>query len=316
MTTLTLPQLALASTGIEDLVGNTPLLRLRRVTAHLPPSVEVYAKAEWQNASGSVKARPALRIIRQALAERWLTPDRVLLDSTSGNMGIAYATFGAALGVCVELTLPANASPERVAILNALGAKLTLTDPLEGSDGAILAARELLAAHPERYFYANQYNNPANWQAHYYSTGPEILEQTAERVTHFVAGLGTSGTFTGAGRFLRQNVPGIRLISFQPNSPFHGLEGLKHMPSAIVPAIYDPALADETLGVHTEEAHQMTRRLAREDGLFVGISSGAAAVAALQVAARLERGVIVTVFPDSGYKYISEKFWDGEISSD
>jgi len=313
MTTLTLPALALASTGIEDLVGDTPLIRLRRLTAHLPQTVEVYAKAEWANASGSVKARPALRIIREALDDGRLTPGKVLLDSTSGNMGIAYATFAAALGFAVELAMPANASPERLAVLKALGAELTLTDPMEGSDGAILAARELLEKRPDRYFYADQYNNPDNWLAHYHTTGPEIVAQTAGRVTHFVAGLGTSGTLVGAGRYLRERAPGITLVSFQPNSPFHGLEGLKHMPTAIVPGIYDPALADENLEVHTEEAHQMTRRLAREEGLFVGISSGAAALAALRVAEKIEYGVVVTVFPDSGYKYISEKFWDGEI---
>ena len=313
MTTLTLPALALASTGIEDLVGDTPLIRLRRLTAHLPQTVEVYAKAEWANASGSVKARPALRIIREALDDGRLTPGKVLLDSTSGNMGIAYATFAAALGFAVELAMPANASPERLAVLKALGAALTLTDPTEGSDGAILAARELLEKRPDRYFYADQYNNPDNWLAHYHTTGPEIVAQTAGRVTHFVAGLGTSGTLVGAGRYLRERAPGITLVSFQPNSPFHGLEGLKHMPTAIVPGIYDPALADENLEVHTEEAHQMTRRLAREEGLFVGISSGAAALAALRVAEKIEYGVVVTVFPDSGYKYISEKFWDGEI---
>jgi len=313
MTTLTLPALALASTGIEDLVGDTPLIRLRRLTAHLPQTVEVYAKAEWANASGSVKARPALRIIREALDDGRLTPGKVLLDSTSGNMGIAYATFAAALGFAVELAMPANASPERLAVLKALGAALTLTDPMEGSDGAILAARELLEKRPDRYFYADQYNNPDNWLAHYHTTGPEIVAQTAGRVTHFVAGLGTSGTLVGAGRYLRERAPGITLVSFQPNSPFHGLEGLKHMPTAIVPGIYDPALADENLEVHTEEAHQMTRRLAREEGLFVGISSGAAALAALRVAEKIEYGVVVTVFPDSGYKYISEKFWDGEI---
>ncbi len=310
---MSLAEAGKAKTGIEDLVGNTPLIRLRRVTAHLPPEVGVYAKAEWANASGSVKARPALRIIQGALADGRLTAGKALLDSTSGNMGIAYATFGAALGVSVALAMPANASPERLAVLKALGASLTLTDPMEGSDGAILAAREVLAHNPDRYFFADQYNNPDNSLAHYHTTGPEVLEQTAGRVTHFVAGLGTSGTLMGAGRFLREHLPEVRLVSFQPNSPFHGLEGLKHMPTAIVPGIYDPALADENLEIHTEDAHQMTRRLAREEGLFVGISSGAATLAALAVAERLERGVVVTVFPDSGYKYISEKFWDGEV---
>lgn len=295
--------------GAADLVGNTPLVRLRRVTQHLPPGVEVYAKAEWYNPSGSVKDRPALSIIRSAEADGALTPNTVLLDSTSGNMGIAYATLAGALGYAVRLVIPANASPERLSILRALGAEFTLSSPLEGSDGAIRAARALAAAEPERYFYANQYNNPANWQAHYYSTGPEIIAQTDGAVTHFVAGLGTSGTFTGTGRALKAYNPDIGLVAFQPDSPFHGLEGLKHMDTAIVPEIFDPTLADENLAVSTEAAHAMTLRLAREEGLFVGVSAGAAAVAALRIAARLTSGVVVTLFPDSGHKYVSERFW-------
>jgi cysteine synthase B len=290
-------------------VGNTPLVRLNRVTAHLPASVEVYAKAEWHNPSGSVKDRPALNIIRAGEAAGQLTPDKTLLDSTSGNMGIAYATLGAALGYRVRLVIPENASPERIGILRALGAEFTLSSPLEGSDGAIREARALAAAEPERYFYANQYNNPANWQAHYYSTGPEILAQTEGTVTHFVAGLGTSGTFMGTGRALKSYNPDIRLVAFQPDSAFHGLEGLKHMATAIVPDIFDPGLADENLEISTEAAHEMTRRLAREEGLFVGISAGSAAVAALRVAERLTAGVVVTLFPDAGYKYVSERFW-------
>jgi cysteine synthase B len=271
--------------------------------------VELYAKAEWHNPSGSVKDRPALNILRTALAAGALAPGRVLLDSTSGNMGIAYATLGAALGVRVRLVMPENASPERMAILRALGAEFTLSSPLEGSDGAIREARALAEAEPERYFFANQYNNPANWLAHYFSTGPEILAQTDGAITHFVAGLGTSGTFVGTGRALKHASPDIRLVAFQPDSPFHGLEGLKHMPTAIVPGIYEAGLADENVVVSTEAAHAMTRRLAREEGLFVGISAGAAAVAALQVAERLTAGVVVTVFPDAGFKYLSERFW-------
>lgn len=298
---------SLPSDGLEAAVGNTPLLPLRRIAAHLPPAVKLFAKAEWFNPGGSVKDRPALNILRTALCEGALDHGKRLLDSTSGNMGIAYATFGAALGIPVTLTLPANASPERQAILRALGAELLLTDPLEGSDGAIRVARTLAAEHPERYYYANQYDNPANWQAHYFSTGPEIVQQTAGQVTHFVAGLGTSGTLTGVGRYLRQYNPAIRLVAAQPAAPFHGLEGLKHMPSAIRPAIFDPALPDETIGIETEAAYAMVRRLAREEGLFVGISSGAAALAALQVAGRIEQGVVVTVFPDAGYKYLSDK---------
>jgi cysteine synthase B len=295
--------------SVADLVGNTPLVRLNRVTKDLRPTVEVYAKAEWYNPSGSVKDRPALNIIRAAEAAGSLSRDKILLDSTSGNMGIAYATLGGALGYRVRLVIPENASPERISILRALGAEFTLSSPLEGSDGAIREARALAAAEPERYYYANQYNNPANWQAHYYTTGPEIISQTEGAVTHFVAGLGTSGTFMGTGRALKAYNPDIRLVAFQPDSAFHGLEGLKHMATAIVPQIYDQDLADENLQVSTEAAHEMTRRLAREEGLFVGISAGAAAVAALSVAERLSAGVVVTLFPDSGHKYVSERFW-------
>jgi cysteine synthase B len=302
------PVHAQAST-LAELVGRTPLLRLRAITAHLPETVEVYAKAEWFNPSGSVKDRPALNIIRAAEASGELTPDRILLDSTSGNMGIAYATLGRSLGYRVKLALPANASPERIGILKALGAELVLTSPLEGSDGAIRTAREIAAEHPDDHYYANQYDNPANWQAHYQTTGPEIIEQTDGRVTHFVAGLGTSGTLIGTGRALKEFNPAIRLYALQPDQPFHGLEGLKHMETAIRPGIYDETLPDEQLVVSTEDAHAMTRRLAREEGLFVGVSAGAAAVAALRVAETLTEGVVVTLFPDAGYKYVSERFW-------
>ena len=306
--------------GLESRVGNTPLLPLRRVTlrrAHgaqrLSPRVRVFAKAEWFNPGGSIKDRPALNIIRTALENGELLSGKRLLDSTSGNMGIAYATFGAAMGLQVTLCVPANASPERITILRALGAELILTDPSEGSDGAILAARQLAAEKPELYWYANQYNNEANWQSHYLTTGPEILQQTDGKVTHFIAGLGTSGTLMGVGRYLRGHLPGVKIIGMQPDSSFHGLEGLKHMPSAIKPGIYDPSFADETLEVQTEAAHEMVRRLAREEGLFVGISSGAAAIAALEVASQIDEGLIVTVFPDAGYKYLSDKaLWEGQ----
>jgi cysteine synthase B len=299
--------------GLDAAVGNTPLLSLRRVGAHLPSEVQVFAKAEWFNPGGSIKDRPALNIIRTALCDGSLDGGRRLLDSTSGNMGIAYATLGAALGIPVTLALPANASPERIAILQALGAELVLTDSLEGTDGAIQVARQMAADHPGRYFYANQYDNPANWQAHYFSTGPEIVQQTAGRVTHFIAGLGTSGTLTGVGRYLRQYNPAVQLIAGQPDAPFHGLEGLKHMPTAIQPGIFDPNLADQTVEISTEEAYTMVRRLAREEGLFVGISSGAAAVAALKIAEELEQGVVVTAFPDAGYKYLSDRaLWEGK----
>lgn len=297
--------------GLEFTVGNTPLLVLRRVTAGLPHSVQVLAKAEWFNPGGSIKDRPAFNILRTALASCELIPGKRLLDSTSGNMGIAYTTFGAAMDVPVSLVLPANASPERIAILRALGAELTLSDPLEGSDGAIRVARQMAAERPDRYYYANQYDNPANWQAHYYTTGPEIWQQTAGRITHLVVGLGTSGTLTGAGRYLCETNPAIQLVAVQPDAPLHGLEGLKHMPSAIQPGIFDPGLPDRTVEVASEEAYEMVRRLAREEGLFVGISAGAAAVAALKVARELEQGVVVTVFPDAGYKYLSDRaLWE------
>jgi S-sulfo-L-cysteine synthase (O-acetyl-L-serine-dependent) len=294
-------------------VGNTPLLPLRRLGRELSPRVKLFAKAEWFNPGGSVKDRPALNILRTALANGDLRNSKRLLDSTSGNMGISYATFGAVLEVPVTLAVPASASTERIAILRALGAELILTDPTEGSDGAILMARSLAAEKPELYWYANQYNNDANWQAHYRSTGPEILCQTDERVTHFVAGLGTSGTLTGTGRYLREQLPHVRIIAFQPDAAFHGLEGLKHMPTAIRPGIYDPGFADETREVRTEDAHSMVLRLAREEGLFVGISSGAAAVAALRVARELDEGVVVTLFPDAGYKYLSDRaLWEAK----
>jgi cysteine synthase B len=302
-----------ALSPLEAAVGNTPLLPLRRLAAGLKPGVQLFAKAEWLNPGGSIKDRPALNILRTALLDGTLGadgipfPNKRLLDSTSGNMGISYATFAAALGVPVTLTLPANASPERIAVLRALGAELILTDPAEGSDGAIRAVREMAASQPGRYFYANQYDNPANWQAHYLTTGPEIVQQTDCRITHFVAGLGTSGTLTGVGRYLKAYNPDIRLIAGQPSSPFHGLEGLKHMGTAIQPGIFDPTFPDRTITIETEAAHELVRRLAREEGLFVGVSSGAAAWAALQIASELDEGVVVTVFPDAGYKYLSDQ---------
>jgi cysteine synthase B len=299
------------SDGLESYVGNTPLLPLRRVIRNLPPSVKVFAKAEWFNPGGSVKDRPALNIIRTAIANGDLHPGKRLLDSTSGNMGIAYATFGAALGIPVTLTIPENASAERISILRALGAELILTDGLEGSDGAILVAREMVAEKPDLYWYANQYNNPANWLAHYHSTGPEVWYQTNGQATHFIAGLGTSGTMTGVGEYLREMNPDVQILALQPDAAFHGLEGLKHMETALQPGIYDVHFADRTVEVSTEDAHEMVLRLAREEGLFVGVSSGAAAVAALQVASEIEEGHVVTVFPDAGYKYLSEKsLWE------
>jgi len=293
-----------------ELVGNTPLLKLRKLTANLG-RVEIYAKAEWFNPGGSVKDRPALSIILDAERSGRLTPDKTILDATSGNTGIAYAWIGAARGYRVKLALPQNASEERKRILKSYGAELVLTSPLEGSDGAIREARRLYAENPESYFYADQYNNPANWKAHYETTALEIWNQTGGRVTHFVAGLGTSGTFVGTSRRLKELNPEIKTISFQPDSPFHGLEGLKHMESAIVPGIYDPGVADANLEADTEEAHEYARRLGKEEGLLVGVSSGAAVACALKLATALESGVIVTIFPDSGDKYLSERFWDG-----
>jgi len=294
---------------VVSLIGNTPLLKLRKLGRKYP-QVEIYAKAEWANPGGSVKDRPALNIILEAERAGLLTEEKVLIDSTSGNTGIAYAMIGAARGYRVKLCMPSNASLERKRILKAFGAEIEYTDPMEGSDGAIRRVRSLAQENPELYFYANQYDNPANWRAHYSTTAPEIFEQTEGRVTHLVAGLGTSGTFIGTARRLKELNPRIRCLSFQPDSPFHGLEGMKHMPTAVKPGIYEPSVADENLEISTEDAHIMTLRLAREEGLLVGISAGAAMVSALKVANRLTTGVVVTIFPDSGDKYLSERFWD------
>ncbi len=303
-----LPDLKRA-TDVLSLIGNTPMLRLRKVSAEFP-RVELLAKAEWANPGGSVKDRAAWNIVLEAERVGSLTPGKILLDSTSGNTGIAYAMIGAARGYRVKLFMPSNVSPERKRILHAYGAEIAYTDPLEGSDGAIRTVRELAAREPETYFYANQYNNPANWRAHYQTTGPEIIEQTDGRITHFVAGLGTSGTFVGTARRLKEFNPDVRCISFQPDSPFHGLEGLKHMPSSIIPGIYDSSISDQDVEVATEDAYAMILRLAREEGLLVGVSAGAAVVAALKVAKQVGHGVIVTILPDSGDKYLSERFWD------
>ncbi len=299
--------------SLEARVGNTPLLQIRRVAAGLPENVRVFAKAEWFNPGGSIKDRPALSIIRTAVQQGRLAHGRRLLDSTSGNMGIAYATFGAAMDVPITLCVPSNASPERIIILKALGAEIVLTDPSAGSDGAIMEARRMAAEQPDRYWYANQYDNPANWQAHYLTTGPEILAQTNGEVTHLVVGLGTSGTMMGTGRYLREKLPHVKIIAVQPDDSFHGLEGLKHMKTAIRPGIFDVLFADQVIEVKTEAAHEMVRLLARREGLFVGISSGAAMVGALQVADELRRGTVVTIFPDAGYKYLSDRaLWEGQ----
>ncbi len=294
-------------------IGNTPLLRLERIAEGLP-GVEILAKAEWFNPGGSVKDRAAHNIVQEAMRSGQLAPGRMLLDSTSGNTGIAYAMIGAVMGFSVTLCMPSNVSVERKRILSAYGANIIYTDPDEGSDGAIRKARAIIAAEPEKYFYADQYSNPANWQAHYWTTGNEIWQQTHGRVTHFVAMMGTSGTFVGTSRRLKELNPKIRCISLQPDSSFHGIEGAKHMATAIVPGIYDPKLADEGLAVTTEAAYATVKRLAREEGLLVGISAGGAVAGCLQIAQQLmrrrQKAVIVTIFPDSGDKYLSERFWE------
>jgi cysteine synthase B len=298
---------ASVSPSIVDLVGDTPLIRLRRIEQTCP-GIELYAKAEWKNPGGSVKDRPALRMIQEGIASGQLTADKRILDATSGNTGIAYAMMGAAMGYSVTLSVPENVTPERKRILRAYGAELVFTDPLEGSDGAIRMAQRMHDEHPGEYFYADQYNNDFNWRSHYDTTGPEIVRQAGSRLTHFVAGLGTSGTFIGVGRRLREYKKEIVLASVQPDSPLHGLEGLKHMESAIVPGIYDPALADEDVRVGTEESYDMTRRLAQEEGLLVGISSGANLAGALKIAR--PGAVMVVVFCDGGERYLSERFWE------
>lgn len=298
---------ASTNSSIVDLIGDTPLIRLRCIERDLP-GVELYAKAEWKNPGGSVKDRPALRMVQEGLAAGRLVPGQIILDATSGNTGIAYAMIGAAMGFAVTLCVPENVTPERKRILRAYGAELVFTNPLEGSDGAIRRAQQMNDAAPGKYFYADQYNNDFNWKSHYDTTGPEIIRQAGARLTHFVAGLGTSGTFMGTGRRLREFNPGIVLASVQPDSPLHGLEGLKHMESAMVPGIYDASLADRDVRVGTEEAYDMTRRLAQEEGLLVGISSGANLVGALEVAH--PGAVIVVVFCDGGERYLSERFWE------
>jgi S-sulfo-L-cysteine synthase (O-acetyl-L-serine-dependent) len=301
--------------SVLDRVGNTPLLRLDSISRE--SGVAILAKAEWANPGGSVKDRAAAAIVADALRNGKLPTGVSLLDSTSGNTGIAYAMIGAALGIPITLCVPDNVSVERKRILRAYGARVIWTDAAEGSDGAIRRARELAAQEPDRYFYADQYSNPANWQAHYRGTAEEIWAQTEGTVTHFVAMLGTTGTFVGTARRLKELNPKIQCISLQPDAAFHGIEGTKHMATAIVPAIYDPNLADRDLGISTEAAHEMTTRLAREEGLLVGVSSGAAAVGCMDVAQQIPEpdradAVIVTVFPDSGVKYLSERFWDDD----
>jgi S-sulfo-L-cysteine synthase (O-acetyl-L-serine-dependent) len=294
---------------VTELVGNTPLLELASVSAEVS-DVRILGKAEWYNPGGSVKDRPALWMIRDGERSGALTPGKTILDATSGNTGIAYAWIGAALGYKVKLCMPGNASEERKKILRAYGVEFVLTDPGEGSDGAIREVRRLYAEDPERYFYPDQYSNPANPRAHYESTAPEIWDQTGGEITHFVAGLGTSGTFVGTASRLKEYNPEIKVISFEPESAFHGLEGMKHMESAIVPEIYDPTIADENRRIATEDAYEMVKRLAREDGVLVGVSAGAAVATAQEVAREIEGGVVVTILCDGADKYLSESFWE------
>ena len=306
---------AMADTSVDrrsrviQLVGNTPLVELTKISAEVAP-VRIFGKAEWYNPGGSVKDRPALNMLLDGEHTGKLTPDKVVLDATSGNTGIAYAMLCAAMGYELKLAVPKNIGPIRQRVLEAYGADLELTDPTKGSDGAIEGAIAIYEADPDRYFYPDQYNNPANWQAHYHTTGPEIIAQTDSEVTHFVAALGTSGTFSGTALRLKEERPGIKLVSFQPDSPMHGLEGMKHMPTSIVPGIYDEGVADENRWVRTEDAQAMCLRLAKEEGLLVGPSAGAAVSMALDVARDLSDGVVVTILPDSGHKYLDFRFWE------
>jgi S-sulfo-L-cysteine synthase (O-acetyl-L-serine-dependent) len=309
-----IPRLARADAEpVLATIGNTPLLRLERIPRAFP-GIEILGKAEFFNPGGSVKDRPALNMVLDGERSGKLNHERIILDSTSGNTGIAYAMIGAVRGYRVRLCLPANASLERQRILKAYGAEMIFSDAAEGSDGAIRLCREIYRANPDLYFYPDQYSNPANWKAHYEHTGPEIIAQTAGQITHFVASMGTSGTFTGVSRRLRRELPQVKCCSAQPSSGFHGLEGLKHMPTAMAPAIYDERLADANYWIETEDAYAMVRRLAREEGLLVGISSGAnvhaATMLARELVARGETAIIVTVLCDSADKYLSEHFWN------
>jgi S-sulfo-L-cysteine synthase (O-acetyl-L-serine-dependent) len=302
-----LAQPKIQSATILDQIGNTPLLDLSTFahTRGVAPAVGVYAKAEWHNPGGSVKARAAVRMVEEAERSGELQPTQIIIDSSSGNTGIALALIGAVKGYAVHLVMPANVSIERKALVKAYGAHLIESDPLEGSDGAIELVRSIVASDPSRYFYSNQYNNPANWLAHYEGTGPEIWQQTGGEVTHFVAGLGTTGTFTGTGRYLRRQNRAIQLVAVQPEDELSVIEGLKHLETAIVPGIYDAELADRTVSVAPEAAWRSVRDLARQAGLFVGVSGGAAVAASIAVAQGLEQGTVVTILPDDGSKYVS-----------
>jgi cysteine synthase B len=291
-------------------VGNTPLLSLACIGRELPETVQLFAKAEWMNPGGSVKDRPAASMILDGEQRGALGPGRTIIDATSGNTGVAYAMLGAARGYRVKLCVPANTDEGLLATLRAYGAEVILTDPAQGMDGATREVQRILAASPGDYFFPDQLNNPANWKAHYEGTGSEIWEQTAGRVTHFAAGVGTGGTLVGAGRRLKELNRDVQIVCVQPSSPLHGIEGVRYLPTTIVPKIYDPAIVDETIEVETESAQAMVVRLAREEGMFVGVSAGAAVTAALEVARRLERGVVVTVLPEGGRRFIRERFWN------
>jgi len=297
------------SYSILNTIGNTPLIRINKIFDYRNRNVQIFAKAEWFNPGGSVKDRSALNMILDAENKGLLTKDKIIIDATSGNTGIAYAMIAAIKGYKVKLAVPANVSLERKKIIEAYGAGIIFTNPLEGTDGAQRAAKEIYQQNPDLYYYPDQYNNPANWEAHYKTTAVEILEQTGGRITHFVAGLGTTGTFVGVSKRLKEFNPEIKCIAFQPDSPLHGLEGLKHLPTAIVPGIYDNSLADQMIEVSTEESYKMVKELALKEGLFAGLSSGAAAWALLKTAEEINSGLIVTVFPDGGSKYLSEKIW-------
>jgi cysteine synthase B len=295
---------------IIQFIGNTPLIELKNISRQVAP-VKIYAKAEWFNPGGSIKDRAALSIILNAIRRGDLTPDKTVLDATSGNTGIAYAMIGAALGYKVKLCTPANAGVMHKQMMLAYGAELVFTDPMSGTDGAIEEAKKLQATAVQRYFYADQYNNADNWKAHYYGTAQEIITQTQGKLTHFVAGLGSSGTFMGSGRRIKKYNSNIKLISVQPDSPLHGMEGMKHMETAHVPGIYDPGLADENVAVSTEEAQEMVHELGRQEGILIGNSAGGAMAVALRTARQIASGIIVVISPDAAYKYMDQGFWKG-----
>ncbi len=295
--------------SILDSIGNTPLIRLSSFKQWIPPKVEIYAKAEFLNPGGSIKDRPAKKMILEAIKSGELTKDKIILDSTSGNTGIGYALVAAALGYRLELYMPENASEKR-RIIETLGARVVFTDPLEGSDGAIIEAKRVYDANPGKYYMPDQYSNPNNWKAHYETTAEEIWKQTDGKLTHFVAAIGTSGTLMGTGRRLHELNPKIKVVAVEPSVDVHGLEGMKHMASSIIPGIYDESVYDVKVPVHTEDAYEMTCRLARQEGILCGYSSGAALQACYELALDLKEGTIVTVFPDRGERYLQTVFWD------